>query len=271
MSPTRWAAPLLLLISLVGCPEPVTSDAPSAGGAGPGAAVGGGTPGAGTKSGDGMMGAPPTQAPSAGGSGAGAPGAIPDADLEPKYSQDDLADGASISGTLVCGDCKGSLLLRVLPPPPDQGGSEEGIVLITTKSFDAVGEFTIKVPKDRPSVVLQIVEDADGDGKPSAGERMGIPVDGPVTVQSDVTGVTLEVGVFPQMGAIDGQGAQITTPPEGVANPTAPGTEGAAAGGEAPAGGEGGDGGGSPALPDGPTAEGAPPSNVEGDAPPAPE
>lgn len=267
MSRTRWAASLLLLTSLVGCPEPVTSDAPSAGGAGPGGAgVGGGQ---GAKTGDGMMGSPPTQAPSAG--GAGAPGAIPDADLEPKFEQAELADGATISGTLVCADCKGSLLVRVLPPPPDQGGAEEGIVLITTKSFDAAGEFSIKVPKDRPSVVLQIVEDADGDGKPSAGERMGIPVDGPVTVQAEVTGVTLEVGVFPQMGAMDGQGSQINTPPEGVPNPTPPGAGGAGAGGEAPAGGAGGDGGGVPALPDGPAAEGAPPVNAGGAAPPAPE
>jgi hypothetical protein len=220
-----------------------------------------------------MMGTPPTQAPSAG--GGGGPGAIPDADLEPKFSQDDLADGATISGTLVCADCKGALLVRVLPPPPDQGGSEEGIVLITTKSFEQAGAFSLKVPKDRPSVVLQIVEDADGNGKPSAGERMGIPVDGPVTVQSEVTGITLEVGVFPQMGAADAQGAEISGPPEGPPNPTAPTGEGAApgapAGGDAPEGGVGGDGGGTPALPDGPGAQGAPPANADGAAPPAGE
>ena len=259
MSWTRRAAPFLVLTSLVGCPEPVTSDAPSAGGAGPGgAAMGGG--GGGAPAGDGMMGSPPTQAPSAGGGGGGAAGAIPDADLEPKFSQDDLTDGATISGTLVCGDCKGSLLVRVLPPPPDQGGSDEGIVLVTTKTFEQAGEFSIKVPKDRPSVVLQIVEDADGDGKPSAGERMGIPVGGPVTVQSDVTGVVLEVGVFPQMVAADSQGAELNGPPEGPANPTPPSGEGAAPGAPGPDG--------APAPAEGAPAGDAPP---EGEATPAPE
>ncbi|MEC8425169.1 MAG: hypothetical protein VX000_15395, partial [Myxococcota bacterium] len=121
------------------------------------------------------------------------------------------------------------------------------------------------------------VEDANGDGKPSAGERMGIPVDGPVKVESNLTGVTLEVGVFPQMGAADATGSQFANPPEGAPNPTAPGAEPAAGAGGPPAGGAGGDGGGAPALPDGPNAAGAPPANpdggagAEGGAPPAPE
>ena len=213
-----------------------------------------------------MMGSPPTQAPTGGGGGgggaAGSAGAIPDADLVAKYTQDELADGATISGTLVCADCKGSLLVRVLPPPPDQGGSDEGIVLITSKTFEQAGAFTINVPKDRPKVVLQIVEDADGDGKPSAGERMGIPVGGPVTVQSAVSGVTLEVGVFPQMGAADSQGAELNGPPEGPANPSAPVGEGAAPG---VPGGEG-------AAPPLPTGEGAEaPAPADGAAPAAPE
>lgn len=266
----------LVLTALVGCPEPVATDgagelpgapgsvAPSAGAGPSGGAVGG------------AMGseAPSAGAPTAAGAGGAAAGVIPDADLEPKYSQDDLAGGKTISGTLVCGDCSGKLLVRVLPPPPDQGGTDEGIVLITAKTFDAAGAFDIKVPADRKAVVLQIVEDADGNGKPSAGERMGLPVDGPITLDADVSGIQLEVGVFPQMGAVDQTGSQINTPPEGAPNPTPPGggaapspSDAAVPGGDAAAGGVGGDGGGTPALPEGPTAPGAPPSNLDEGAP----
>jgi hypothetical protein len=169
----------------------------------------------------------------------------------------------------VCGDCSGQLLVRVLPPPPDQGGTDEGIVLITAKTFEAAGAFEIKVPADREAVVLQIVEDADGNGKPSPGERMGLPVDGPVALAGDVSGIQLEVGVFPQMPAVDQAGSQIAGQPEGAPNPTPPGGgaapnpgDAAVPGGEEAAGGMGGDGGGTPALPDGPTAPGAPPSNA---------
>ena len=227
MSSSRWLS-LSILAFLTACPEPVSTDAPSAGGAGPGGANSAAGPQGGAPSANGMMGAPPTQTPT----GENGPGAIPDADLDPQFSQDDLSDGNTISGLLVCAECDAPLLVRVLPPPPDQGGSDEGIILITAKSFDAPGEFALKVPKDRSKVVLQIVEDADGNGKPSAGERMGIPVDGPVSVDGDVAGVKLEVGVFPQMGAVDATGQQMTGGPEGAPNPTPPGAEQATAGGQ---------------------------------------
>ena len=174
-------------------------------------------------------------------------------------TQDELADGAAISGTGVYG-LQGSLLVRAAASA-GSGGSDEGIVLITSKTFEQAGAFTINVPKDRPKVVLQIVEDTD-DGKPSAGERMGIPVGGPVTVESAVSGVTLEVGVFPQMGAADSRGAELNGPPEGPANPSAPVGEGAAPG---VPGGEGA----APPLPAGEGAEA--PAPADGAAPAAPE
>ena len=139
------------------------------------------------------------------------------------HTQESLADGALLKGTLGCEECAGSLLVRVLPPPPsaDAAEEDEGIVLITQKSFEAPGPFEIRVPKDRSAVVLQVVEDADESGKPSAGERMGIVIDGPIAVADVVEGIELTVGVFPQMG-------------------NAPAAEGLPPGTEPPGGGPGG-------------------------------
>jgi hypothetical protein len=141
---------------------------------------------------------------------------VPDADLDPLFAQEDLSDGAVLKGTLGCDDCGGKLLVRVLPPPPDQaGGEDEGIVLITQKIFDEPGSFEIRVPKDRKAVVLQVVEDTDGSGKPSTGERMGLITDGPIAVKPVVENIQLTVGVFPQMAAMPEGAAAEGGPPAG--------------------------------------------------------
>ena len=115
------------------------------------------------------------------------------------HTQESLADGALLKGTLGCEECAGSLLVGVLPPPPsaDAAEEDEGIVLITQKSF--FGPFEIRVPKDRSAVVLQVVEDADESGKP-APVRHGDRDRRAHTVADVVEGIKLTVGVFPQMG-----------------------------------------------------------------------
>ncbi len=206
MSPMLRSSAILLLVGLAGCPEPVVQNPGDPDGIAEGANT------------VGVMGAAPPTAPASSGPGPaeqGAGGAVPDADLDPVHAQEDLADGALLKGTLGCDDCTGKLLVRVLPPPPDQaGGDDEGIVLITQKMFDAPGSFEIRVPKDREAVVLQVVEDTDGSGKPSTGERMGLITDGPIAVAPVVENIQLTVGVFPQMAALpDGGGADGGPPP----------------------------------------------------------
>ncbi len=222
----RGALPALLLalgtLALAGCPEtgPTGPGGPEAGG-GPGAAP---TPGAGEPAAN-----QPGSAPVAGeaaASGGGAAGVfgddLPEAELEPEFTQDQLAGkGVKVSGELVCEGCAGKLLVRVLPPPPDEAGGGEGeLRLITSRSFDAPGAFEILVPADEKSVVLQVVDDANSDGRPSPGERMGMPVDGPVKVDGPVSGIRLEVGKFPEAPAVDPMGN--TLAPEGAATPGAP-------------------------------------------------
>ena len=277
----RRALPLFVL--LAGCPEPVatTDGAMSSPGGGAGSVATAPVPagGGGAPATDGGAGGAP--AVDGGGAGMGTFGsASPDADLEPRYAQDDIDDAWVVSGTTACSSCSGAILVRVLPPPPDQGGADEEIHLITRKSYDEPGEFEIKIPKRYSTVVLQVVDDADEDGKPSMSEAMGIPTSGPTKVAGNVSDVELIVGVFPEAPAIDGVGQTLEAPgttgaaPMGDGSgPPAGGAEGAVPGdGALPAGGPEGPPPGGAGGPDGPVpggADGAAPTGApaEGGAP----
>lgn len=130
-------------------------------------------------------------------------GDLSDAELQPRYTQADLADGAVIRGTISCDSCTGQLLVRVLPPPPDNpaAATDDSLQLITQAPFTSIGDFEIRVPSGEP-VILQVVDDANMDGFPSQGERMGMREEGPVISEGEFDGVVLTVGVFPAMADI---------------------------------------------------------------------
>ena len=141
------------------------------------------------------------------------PGDLPKNELEPKFSQDDLKDGGVINGFVRCDDCAGQIIIRVLPPPPeaDGGGNQNDMQLITHATIEKQGAFSIRVP-DNSTVVLQVVDDSNGDGRPNQGERMGMRGSGPLTVSGSVDGIELTVGVFPQKEPENG----VTPPPDPV-------------------------------------------------------
>lgn len=165
-------------------------------------------------------------------------GSIPEAELTPQYTQEQLADGYVLKGTMACDDCTGKLLVRVLPPPPASPEEAEDlpdIQLITIKTYDAAGAFEIRVPTTLTTAVLQIVDDANGDGLPSEGERMGMPTTGAIKIKPLVDGITLKVGDFPMMAPMDATGNALAAPtgkptdalppgdvPPGGAAPTTP-------------------------------------------------
>ena len=163
-------------------------------------------------------------------------GNLPDGELKPAYTQEELAAGATISGTLICDGCSGKLLVRALPPPPTSptaGVPGSNLQLITQASFDGVGAYEMKVPDGEP-VVLQVVDDANSDGFPSQGERMGMRAGGPILAEGSMDGVDLTVGVFPDMPVINAgaPGDMVGEPnPEG-----APPADGAPPAGGPPAG-----------------------------------
>ena len=141
------------------------------------------------------------------------PGDLPKNELQPKFSQDDLQDGGTINGFVRCDDCAGQIIIRVLPPPPeaDGGSTKDDMQLITHATIEKQGAFSIRVP-DNSTVVLQVVDDANGDGRPNQGERMGMRGSGPLTVSGSVDGIELTVGVFPQKEPENG----VTPPPDPV-------------------------------------------------------
>jgi|GEM_PF-2848966 len=141
------------------------------------------------------------------------PGDLPEKELDPKFSQDDLKDGGVINGFVRCDDCAGQIIIRALPPPPEagDGGNKDDMQLITHSTIEKQGAFSLFVP-DNSTVVLQVVDDSNGDGRPNQGERMGMRGSGPLTVNGSVDGIELTVGVFPQKEPENG----VTPPPDPV-------------------------------------------------------
>ena len=100
------------------------------------------------------------------------PGDLASSELQPRYKQSELKDGGVIHGYVRCDDCVGRILVRALPPPPGGNSNDPGeMQLITQASLDSAGAFSLYVP-DNSQVVLQVVDDANGDGVPNQGERI---------------------------------------------------------------------------------------------------
>ena len=161
-------------------------------------------------------------------------GDLPDSEVKPRFTQEELADAATIKGVINCTGCTGNILIRILPPPPmepEVTTTADGMQLVTQATVSEPGDFAVKVP-DKSPYVIQVVDDVNKDGLPSQGERMGMREDGPVYVDGLLEGVVLTVGVFPQKEPVSGLGA--------IPNPPAPGEEGMQmAPGEGPPGAEG--------------------------------
>ena len=138
---------------------------------------------------------------------------LPESEIQPRFTQESLADGATLKGTANCPDCTGQILVRALPPPPEDPSVAmgEGMQLITQVVLPGTGNFSIQVPADAP-VVLQVVDDSNSDGVPSLGERMGMREEGAVYATGIIENISLMVGVFPRKDPIEGLGV-IPTPP----------------------------------------------------------
>ena len=183
---------LLLLTNLFACIEP------------PPTATEGGT----EPSGAAKPGAPePGEGPPAEGDGAVAgegrvddapnPAAVPEPHdgspqgaPKPQFTQDALADGVSLNLSLACDGCTGSLLVRV------ENATSTPPTLSTQKAFDAPGTGTIMAPKEIDAV-LMVVDDADKNGQPTPGERIGIWTGGLLKTSEAPDLIELEVGKVP--------------------------------------------------------------------------
>ena len=122
-------------------------------------------------------------------------------------SQEQVAAGehVTLSGTAVCTDCTGTLLVRVQqfidapsgageeePPPPDPSIDAPGP--LTTVALTEAGAFSVKVPKGDGKVVVELLVDEDGNNSPSKGERMAMYDGGPegIVPSADANGIRLD-------------------------------------------------------------------------------
>jgi hypothetical protein len=138
---------------------------------------------------------------------------LPESEIQARFTQEELASGATLRGMVNCLDCTGQLLVRALPPPPEDPSVQtmEGMQLITQVVLTQAGNFSMQVPDQAP-VILQVVDDSNSDGIPSQGERMGMREEGAVFADGIVENIALMVGIFPKRDPIEGLGV-IPTPP----------------------------------------------------------
>ena len=257
---------MLLLSLMLGCPEPPSGNTTGADGT-PGGAPGAATP------------------PPGGGADAGPPaggGAPPSFNGELAQTQEELADGVTVSGTLTCDGGEGPFRILLFPPPPSDGSapSDEPPQPFTGITSEP-GDWSMKGPQGE-SVVVMGFDDADGDGSP-LGAIFFAEKGKDISLDADVEGLALDCSDTisgPPPGAGDAppveggelpagegamgpppEGGEMGPPPEG--GEMGPPPEGGEMGpsGEPPAGGELG--------PPGEPPEGAPAGEGELSPPPA--
>ncbi|MGB0640261.1 MAG: hypothetical protein ACPGTU_13050 [Myxococcota bacterium] len=179
---------ILSLIVFWGCVEPP-----------PSATEGSNEPGGAAK-----PGAPnPGDAPPVGADGAAGPAGAVDATVVPtphdgsmpdaptaQFSQAEITDGVTLNLDLICGECTGSLLVRI------EDTSTQPPTLLTQKSFEKAGKSTMLTPSGK-NVVLMIVDDANNNEQPTPGEAIGLWTGGILDTSSATETLTLEVGVVP--------------------------------------------------------------------------
>ena len=70
---------------------------------------------------------------------------LPESEIQPRFTQEQLADGATLKGTANCADCTGQLLVRALPPPPEDPSmaTSEGMQLVTQVVIAQAGNFSL--------------------------------------------------------------------------------------------------------------------------------
>jgi len=235
----RIATPLLALV-LVGCPTPPdggsTSNNPGGGG-------GGAPPPPPTMAG-GPDGAQPVANPDEADPGAAAGTyVVNEAQLgedlteidQPSSSEAQAeikkGDHVTFAGEIVCSDCSSSLVITVAPfvPPSETNNGTAGEPTdeldFRPPPFEAgsPGPFSMAVPKYNGKVVLEVLDDRDGNGRPSKGEKFTVLHKmGEISAAKNQSGLTIDFSALP---GVPGGGAPAGGPPpagEGAAPPGGP-------------------------------------------------
>ena len=136
-------------------------------------------------------------------------------DPEGLQSQEQItgAEHVTFSGTAVCSGCSESLVLRAVPfVSPDQ--APESNTRYASISLSP-GAFSIAVPVGKTAMALELLVDADGNGKPTKGERFAVlELGGQLIPSQDRSGLELNASdrEFYAALPVNKEGAQVGEP-----------------------------------------------------------
>lgn len=124
-------------------------------------------------------------------------------------AQTEIKAGAHVifKGEIKCEDCSGNMLVKVAPfVQPSEGDPESGKAMepidesgFQPPSFEtAPGPFTMAVPRYRGKVVLEVLDDRDGNGQPSRGEKFTVLHNqGKITAGKNQSGLVIDFSSLP--------------------------------------------------------------------------
>ena len=147
-------------------------------------------------------------------------------------AQAEIKAGAHVffSGEVICGDCSSALVLRVAPfvSPTEDGDAAK----VEADDMDfrpppyqlsGAGAFSMAVPKYAGKVVLEVLDDRDGNGRPSQGEKFTVlHRQGTLNAGSNQSGLEVDFSALPAAPGAP-SGAVGGPPPAGEGAPPAGG------------------------------------------------
>ncbi len=114
-------------------------------------------------------------------------------------------DHVIFSGEIICTDCTSALVITVAPfvPPTEEAvgtakaPSESGFRPAPYR-VGGVGTFSMAVPKYAGQVVLEVLDDRDGNGRPSKGEKFTVLHEmGKLTAAKNLSGLKIDFSSLP--------------------------------------------------------------------------
>jgi hypothetical protein len=133
---------------------------------------------------------------------------VPD-DVQPDSEADQAEVKAGehvlFTGEVICTDCSGTLVLRVAPfvPPTDDGSAPgnkdmENDFQPPPYRLKGAGKFSMAVPTFDGKVVLEVLDDRDGNGRPSQGEKFTVlHLQGTLTAAKNQSGLKIDFSALP--------------------------------------------------------------------------
>jgi len=164
---------------------------------------------------------------------------VDDGTIQPTSAQAQMevksGDHVFFTGEIICADCSNTLILRVAPfvtptedgAPANEIGGEDDFSP-PPYQLKGAGSFSMAVPKYSGKVVLEVLDDRDGNGRPSQGEKFTVlHRQGTLNAGKNQSGLTVDFSALP--AAPGAPAGALGGPPPGGPPPGGPPPAGNAA------------------------------------------